>query len=376
MKNRIGMQCRGLRLVPLKILAVMTFCFLVFAFQNSNAVEVRTTNDVRTTKFENISLDPINSRRPVEFKNTFSPPDSIATDLHVELEGALQRGVESSTPFTGRWDEVTVPPGRIWNFYPGVAGESVPPGDVAKIVFIDHGKIIIKKWWWTTGGDHQSRGTQLGPVYTKEKNIELISFIDEPATGDGIFLASISGVSDTFHTTAGQSRAQTLEGFCSFLDGFVQDGDTLISHFPESDSSVIFVGNLLGDPADSLHAEILVQDSTQDIFFYVMPPSCDYLPGDINGDGQRGGGDVTYGVRFFKLIGNRPPDSCYNDAVPTPSHWLYVAADVNGNCEFRGSDITRLVAYFKLIAPLQYCYLFPPAPMKGDNGDLSPNPER
>jgi hypothetical protein len=86
---------------------------------------------------------------------------------------------------------------------------------------------------------------------------------------------------------------------------------------------------------------------------------CTYLLGDINGDDLRGGGDVTYGVRFFKLIGSRPPDSCYMDST---GGYLYVAGDVNGNCEFRASDITRLVAYFKLIAPLQYCHFFPPPP--------------
>ena len=95
------------------------------------------------------------------------------------------------------------------------------------------------------------------------------------------------------------------------------------------------------------------------------PPHCAYLPGDINGDDLRLDGDVTYGVRFFKQIGNRPPDSCYHDSINTTrGHWLYVAGDVNGNCEFRASDITRLVAYFKLIAPLQYCHFFPPPPMR------------
>jgi len=92
-----------------------------------------------------------------------------------------------------------------------------------------------------------------------------------------------------------------------------------------------------------------------------VPPSCEYLIGDINGDHLRNGGDVTYGVRFFKLIGNRPPDSCYMDST---GKYIYVAGDVNGNCEFRASDITRLVAYIKLIAPLQYCHFFaPPLPV-------------
>ena len=58
------------------------------------------------------------------------------------------------------------------------------------------------------------------------------------------------------------------------------------------------------------------------------PLNCQYMQGDINGDDLRGGGDVTYGVRFFKLIGNRPPDSCYMDSTHA---YLYVAGDVNGN---------------------------------------------
>jgi hypothetical protein len=85
--------------------------------------------------------------------------------------------------------------------------------------------------------------------------------------------------------------------------------------------------------------------------------SCSYLLGDINSDGQRIGGDVTYGVRYFKGIGLHPPDSCYMDSTGS---YLFVSGDCNGNCEFRGSDITRLVAYFKGTAELAYCHFFPP----------------
>lgn len=92
--------------------------------------------------------------------------------------------------------------------------------------------------------------------------------------------------------------------------------------------------------------------------------SCDYLLGDINSDGQRLGGDVTYGVRFFKGTGSQPPDSCYLDSTST---YLYVGGDVNGNCEFRGSDITRLVAYFKGSAAINYCHFFPPPIIKSNN---------
>jgi hypothetical protein len=83
---------------------------------------------------------------------------------------------------------------------------------------------------------------------------------------------------------------------------------------------------------------------------------CDYLIGDISGDGSRLGGDVTYGVRYFKGTGTAPKDSCYMDSTHA---YLYVAGDCNGNCEFRGSDITRLVSYFKGISTLSCCHFFP-----------------
>ena len=95
-------------------------------------------------------------------------------------------------------------------------------------------------------------------------------------------------------------------------------------------------------------------------FTTLAPIPCLYLPGDINGDHIRGGGDVTYGVRYFKGLGPAPIDSCYGDSITTPNHYLHASGDVNGNCEFRGSDISRLVAYFKGRAYLNYCHFFPP----------------
>lgn len=85
---------------------------------------------------------------------------------------------------------------------------------------------------------------------------------------------------------------------------------------------------------------------------------CDYTPGDINGDGNVMGNDVTYGVRYFKGLGPQPPDSCWNDST---SSWLYSGGDVNGNCAFTGSDITFLVAYFKGYNPeILWCPQTPP----------------
>ncbi|NLI16581.1 MAG: M6 family metalloprotease domain-containing protein [candidate division Zixibacteria bacterium] len=93
----------------------------------------------------------------------------------------------------------------------------------------------------------------------------------------------------------------------------------------------------------------------------IAAPPCSYMPGDINSDGLRIGGDVTYGVRYFKGTGPQPPDSCYMDST---SSYLYVAGDVNGNCEFRGSDITRLVSFFKGTTTISYCHFFPPPALR------------
>jgi hypothetical protein len=95
---------------------------------------------------------------------------------------------------------------------------------------------------------------------------------------------------------------------------------------------------------------------------------CEYMQGDINGDGQRIGGDVTYGVRYFKGTGATPIDSCFMDSTGA---YIYVSGDVNGNCEFRGSDITRLVAFFKGTAQISYCHFFPPPPLR-DNKRIAP----
>jgi len=39
-------------------------------------------------------------------------------------------------------------------------------------------------------------------------------------------------------------------------------------------------------------------------------PDCDYIPGDINGDGDVIGSDVTFGVNYFRGSGSYPPDIC------------------------------------------------------------------
>lgn len=99
---------------------------------------------------------------------------------------------------------------------------------------------------------------------------------------------------------------------------------------------------------------------------------CDFIPGDINGDGNARGSDITYGVRYFKGIGLPPPDSCWN---VSNSSWLYSSGDVDGNCEFIGSDVTFLLAYFKGYNPeILWCPQTPPTepPVFGIHRDVTP----
>jgi hypothetical protein len=106
--------------------------------------------------------------------------------------------------------------------------------------------------------------------------------------------------------------------------------------------------------------------STNWVFFSSPTPGypnllvsgCDFVPGDINGDDDVMGNDVTYGIRYFKGIGAPPPDSCWNDST---SSWLYSGGDANGNCTFTGSDVTFLVAFFKGHNPeILWCPQTPP----------------
>ena len=99
--------------------------------------------------------------------------------------------------------------------------------------------------------------------------------------------------------------------------------------------------------------EVIADQTTYVNFQLVLEqPPCNYIPGDINGNGQANGLDVVYGVNYLKG-GPPPPDSC--DCQP--HGMLYVAGDVNGNCQFNGIDITYLVNHFKIwpSPSLLYC---------------------
>jgi hypothetical protein len=69
---------------------------------------------------------------------------------------------------------------------------------------------------------------------------------------------------------------------------------------------------------------------------------CNYIRGDVNGNGIFNGMDVVYTVRFFKG-GNPPPYSCECTAGNT---W-YVTGDVNGSCSLNSLDVTYMARYFE-----------------------------
>ena len=58
-----------------------------------------------------------------------------------------------------------------------------------------------------------------------------------------------------------------------------------------------------------------------------------YVVGDVNGDRELNGNDVTFLIIYFKGFGS-PPEPL-------------LAGDANGNCRLTGSDVSYLVAYFK-----------------------------
>jgi hypothetical protein len=89
-----------------------------------------------------------------------------------------------------------------------------------------------------------------------------------------------------------------------------------------------------------------------DIFF----GNCDYLIGDINGNGRVNGLDIVYGVKFFKG-GNPPPYIC-----PCGTFGLiYIAGDINASCSFNGADITSFINYFRGYYNFEPCPFCPPS---------------
>jgi hypothetical protein len=95
--------------------------------------------------------------------------------------------------------------------------------------------------------------------------------------------------------------------------------------------------------------------STGRVMTELFAPPCEYIPGDVNGNGAVNGIDVVYYVAYLKGIGSPPPDSCDFGQGP-----FYVSADANGDCGANGIDVTYMVNFFKGGAEIRYCPDYPP----------------
>jgi hypothetical protein len=124
------------------------------------------------------------------------------------------------------------------------------------------------------------------------------------------------------------------------------------------DARFVGAGNYLGQvQLESNDPDSPNNTAPVTLVVYSSGPNCQYIPGDINGNGDANGIDVTFGVSYFKG-GASPPYSC--DCQPVGV--FFVAGDVNGNCTFNGIDITYFVGFLKGTQPqLNFCSSCPPS---------------
>jgi hypothetical protein len=79
--------------------------------------------------------------------------------------------------------------------------------------------------------------------------------------------------------------------------------------------------------------------------------TCDYVPGDVNGNGEARGSDITHLVAYLKQQGPPPRDSCHVPYQINGRDWFYVTADINGDCQISNADVLWGVAYYKGFKP-------------------------
>jgi len=126
-----------------------------------------------------------------------------------------------------------------------------------------------------------------------------------------------------------------------------------IAYVAENSPASAFVVELDGDGDGALWA-VHTRSDIFSMLINLTGPLCTYLIGDINPDNQQISGDITYGVRYFKVVSNPLTHACSNDPINTTcGNWLHVAADLNEGCNQSWAKITRSVSYFKVCVQLQ-----------------------
>jgi WD40 repeat protein len=205
----------------------------------------------------------------------------------------------------------------------------------------------------------------------------LIELVEGPTTGETSDI-NLTPSSFTDTVQAGGSVSESLLvanlGAAQLIYGLHGD-QTWINASPDTGNvpgaardTIIVVLNAASLTPGSYGGNITVVSNDPDEAVVVLPvtlvveePSsgCQYVAGDINGNGSANGIDVTFGVAFFKG-GTPPPIDCNPPCVGVADPF-YAAGDVNGNCAFNGIDITFYVAYLKGLQPaLLFCQSCPP----------------
>jgi archaellum component FlaF (FlaF/FlaG flagellin family) len=183
--------------------------------------------------------------------------------------------------------------------------------------------------------------TEISETVVEDESIVVDLIIGNAGTGDLIFNMTDNATWLTENPTNGsipESGSDTIDvtlNAAGLSEGTYNATITLTSNDPDQQSVEIQV--------------------TLDVI--TAGPTCEYMPGDLNGDDQVIGGDVTTMVNYFRGI-STPADSCWYEVEQV---WFYVAGDVNGDCLFIGADVTYLVSYFRgLTGGLDYCPNLPP----------------
>jgi hypothetical protein len=157
------------------------------------------------------------STRTIKFTNKAGQD---VDDLHIIFSNKTS---VTTNPFGN--DKTPAPNDAVHNFW----GETVKADESITLAFSSvFETLTIGEWWWTKGGNARQNGERKGDKKKDDGGTDL-SFLDEPATGDGAVLVTIGGTGHTFRSTAGFSAAQSATAFDHFLAGLDDNGFALIS---------------------------------------------------------------------------------------------------------------------------------------------------
>ncbi|MFG0329340.1 MAG: hypothetical protein ACF8PN_05510 [Phycisphaerales bacterium] len=192
-------------------------------------------------------------RRVIRFTNNTG---QACDDLHIETAQGTTVVWDRTTPFDSERGGADTKKHNLYN-------ATVANGASATVAMdCDEETFIINRWWWTSGGNAFADGARVDDI-KGDNGSNRLSFLDGPATGDGLVLVSVGGARAVWNTSPGMSPEHSAVEFLAFLDRFDDGEFDSISSVLEQPITVLFVGNWLGDESTNLHCEVLQPDSSQ-----------------------------------------------------------------------------------------------------------------